>query len=204
MDMSRDNDRWVLELSQNGMPREAALADLRDALYRNLRKALSSRTVDEAFIEDTVQIALMRVLDKLAQFEGRSKFVTWATSIAIHIAFAELRTARWKNVSLNALVEQADFVTDRAVDASLSPDALAQQRSILDEMHYVIENQLTLRQKNALLAELKGMPQEEIARQLGSNRNAVYKLTHDARKKLRSALETAGHTADDVAMAFTN
>ena len=40
------------------------------------------------------------------------------------------------------------------------------------------------------------MPQDEIARQLGSNRNAVYKLTHDARRKLRAGLESAGFDAE--------
>ena len=66
-------------------------------------------------------------------------------------------------------------------------------------MQSSIEHDLTEKQRTALLAELKGMPQDEIARQLGSNRNAIYKLTHDARKKLRAALEAAGYTALDVA-----
>ena len=65
-------------------------------------------------------------------------------------------------------------------------------------MQQVIENRLTDKQRTALLAELKGMPQDEIARHLGSNRNAVYKLTHDARKKLKQGLEEAGFTAEDV------
>jgi hypothetical protein len=49
----------------------------------------------------------------------------------------------------------------------------------------------------------KGMPQDEIARYLGSNRNALYKLTHDARKRLRQGLEAAGFTAEDVGTAFS-
>jgi RNA polymerase sigma-70 factor (ECF subfamily) len=69
-------------------------------------------------------------------------------------------------------------------------------------MHRVIQNELTEKQKTALLAELKGMPQEEIVRHLGSNRNAVYKLTHDARKRLKQGLEAAGYGADDINSAF--
>jgi DNA-directed RNA polymerase specialized sigma24 family protein len=57
-------------------------------------------------------------------------------------------------------------------------------------------------QREALLAELQRMPQDEIARQLGSNRNALHKLTHDARKRLRQGLETAGFTAEDIGAAF--
>ena len=48
------------------------------------------------------------------------------------------------------------------------------------------------------------MPQEEIGRRIGSNRNAVYKLLHDARKKLKSALERAGYTVDHVRSAFSD
>ena len=43
---------------------------------------------------------------------------------------------------------------------------------------------------------------EEIGRRMGSNRNAIYKLTHGARKRLRKALESAGYEAADVGSAF--
>jgi RNA polymerase sigma-70 factor (ECF subfamily) len=69
-------------------------------------------------------------------------------------------------------------------------------------MHRVIRDGLTERQRAVLLAELRGMPQDEIARQLGSNRNALYKLTHDARKRLKQGLEQAGFTAEDIRAAL--
>lgn len=46
--MSRTSDRWVANLSRDGAVRELALSDLREALLRNLRKALSKRTTDDA------------------------------------------------------------------------------------------------------------------------------------------------------------
>ena len=55
----------------------------------------------------------------------------------------------------------------------------------------------------ALTAELNEMPQDEIARYLGSNRNALYKLTHDARRRLRQGLEAAGFTAENIGTAFS-
>ena len=54
----------------------------------------------------------------------------------------------------------------------------------------------------ALLAELGGMPQEEIGRRMGSNRNAVYKLTYDARRRLKRGLEAKGYTDSDVRGVF--
>ena len=42
------------------------------------------------------------------------------------------------------------------------------------------------------------MPQEEIGRHLGITRNAVYKLGHDARKKLKHGLEASGFDAAEI------
>ena len=43
---------------------------------------------------------------------------------------------------------------------------------------------LTEKQRNALLAELAGLPTGEIARRYQTTNGAVYKLTYDARKAL--------------------
>lgn len=194
--MSRDNDNWVAELKAE---QETALSDLRDALLRNLRKALSNRPrADDSFLEDAVQDSIIRILERMDQFEGRSRFLTWATSITIHVAMGELRRSRWKDVSLDEVLADAEFVPERAIDTTAAPDEQIERQSVLDAMRDLIENNLTDKQRTALLAELKGMPQDEIARHLGSNRNAIYKLTHDARKKLKQGLESAGYTAEDV------
>ena len=194
--MSRDNERWIAELKAE---RGSAVSDLRDALLRNLRKALANRPyADESFLEDAVQDSVMRILERIDQFEGRSRFLTWATSIAIHVAMGELRRSRWKDVSLDDVVLEADFIPQRAINPDISPDAQLDRESLLAAMQRAIEEDLTEKQRTALIAELKGMPQEEIARHLGSNRNAIYKMTHDARKKLRKGLEAAGYTVEDV------
>jgi RNA polymerase sigma-70 factor (ECF subfamily) len=46
------------------------------------------------------------------------------------------------------------------------------------------------------------MPQAEIAAQMGLTRNALYKLTHDARKGLKRGLEAAGIGGDEVRETF--
>ena len=58
---------------------------------------------------------------------------------------------------------------------------------------------MTEKQRTVIRAELSGHPLEEIARKLGTNRNAVYKLAHDARRSLKSRLEAAGYAAADLA-----
>jgi RNA polymerase sigma-70 factor (ECF subfamily) len=201
--MDRDNETWLAHLDGNSPDQQAALSDLRDALLGGLRRALSHRAhVGGAFLEDVVQDSLLRILERLPQFEGRSRFLTWAMSIAIRVAMSELRRQRWKDVSLDEVVADADLPPVRAIDDGPGPDALSEREAILDAMHLVIRDGLTEKQRAALLAELRGVPQDEIARHLGSNRNAVYKLTHDARKRLKRGLELAGFTAEDIGAAF--
>jgi RNA polymerase sigma-70 factor (ECF subfamily) len=201
--MDRDNETWLAHLGGTGPDQQEALSGLRAALLRGLRRALSHRTgADDGFLEDVVQDALVRILEKLPQFEGRSRFLTWAMSVAIRVAMSEMRRRRWNDVSLDEVVADADLAAGRVVDDGPGPLARSEREAMIATMHEVIQNGLTAKQREALLAELRGMPQDEIARQLGSNRNALYKLTHDARKRLKRGLEAAGFTAEDIGAAF--
>ena len=49
---------------------------------------------------------------------------------------------------------------------------------------------------------LEGMPIAEVARRMGTNQNALYKLLHDARKKLKLRMEAAGLSPQEVLAAF--
>lgn len=202
--MGRSNEVWLTHLRAEGPEQQAALGDLRNALLRGLRKALSTHSrANDAFLEDAVQDSLLRILERLAQFEGRSRFVTWATTIAIRTAMSELRRHRWKDVSLDDLVEPVHRGSPRVPNGRSEPGVRSERRALVGTMYEVIEQDLTEKQRTALLAELKGMPQDEIARHLGSNRNAIYKLTHDARKRLKRGLEAAGYHAGHIQTAFT-
>jgi RNA polymerase sigma-70 factor (ECF subfamily) len=46
------------------------------------------------------------------------------------------------------------------------------------------------------------MPLDEVAAWLGTNRDNVYKLLHDARKKLKRALLSRGLTSEEVLKMF--
>ena len=57
---------------------------------------------------------------------------------------------------------------------------------------------LSERQLTAITAELAGMPMQQLAEKLQTNPNALYKLLHDARKKLKQGLASIGITEQDV------
>jgi RNA polymerase sigma-70 factor (ECF subfamily) len=201
--METSNATWIEALKGPERRQREALEELRGILLRTLRQALRGYAgVHEAFLEDMVQEALLRILDRLEQFEGRSRFLTWATAIAIRTALGELRRRRYKDRSLDEILAQPGaFLPEPLAEEATAPKA-TERRVLVDSMYRIIQSDLTERQRKALLAELEGVPQGEIALHLGSNRNAVYKLTHDARRRLKDGLEAAGFRSADIHATF--
>jgi RNA polymerase sigma-70 factor (ECF subfamily) len=204
MTARREDDDWTSDLaSVDARMRDDAVRDLRDMLLRGLSRSLSNYgRVDDAFLEDVVQEASMKILAKFGDFQGRSKFRTWAVTIAVRTAVSKMRKRDWQNVSLESVTTGAEFDPPLAVDTSETVDQTNSRLEMLSKLKELIDSELTDRQWTALTAELAGMPLPQIAEQLGSNTNSLYKLLHDARKKLRRGLETAGFTIEDVRKAW--
>ena len=186
------DSEWLALLAARDTP---AVAALRDRLCRGLVKALAGRA-DPSAAEDFAQEATLRVLDRLADFRGDSRFLTWALAVATRVAFSELRKARYRDVSLDTLTAAGAAGPQPA--AADDPAAALDRAAAIDTLRRLIDTALTDRQRAVIRAELDGVPQAVIADRLGTNRNALYKLGHDARMKLKAALEAAGISADDV------
>ena len=203
--MDRNNETWLVHLNSEGSDRQVALSDLRNVLLHNLRGALRKWTLaDDTFLEDAVQDSLIRILERLPQFEGRSQFLTWATSIAIRVALNELRHRRWKDVSLDEVLADTNLTLKRANDDGSGSSVQQEQKKIIDKMYDVIQNDLTDKQRKVLFSRLEDMPCREIARHLGCNLSAVTKLLHDARKRLKYGLEAAGYRVTDIQVIFAS
>jgi RNA polymerase sigma-70 factor (ECF subfamily) len=148
---------------------------------------------------------LLRVLDHLDTFEGRSQFTTWVHKIAVRVALTELRRKRWENVSLDELVdnEEAPPPARLMADSAPGPESMVEGEDMLERLRRVIAEELTEKQRQAMIAvAIKGMPLEEVARRMGTNRNALYKLMHDTRLRLKSRLAQEGLTPGDVLAIF--
>jgi len=200
----RTNEEWLHDLRSVAPAQTRALEELRGYLGRALPGALKRFGASpEHLLDDIVQDTLIRVLDHLEDFQGRSRFTTWVIAIAVRVAMTELRRRRWKDVSLEEFTESGGRAAENDVDADADPECRAARLRIIHAMQEILENQLSERQRTAILAEFGGMPQEEIGRRLGITRNAVYKLGHDARKKLKRGLEASGFDADEIRAAFS-
>lgn len=202
----RTNEEWITALSEPGSEFDAALEDLRAQLVRGLGYALSgSSDIDEAVLEDFAQDALLKILAGLETFRGESQFSTWAQKIAVRVAYTELRRHRWRDVSLDEITDfpDSDFVPSLMADSSAGPEQQAIQRTVLETVQRVIAEGLTEKQRQALVAvKIQGMPLEEAARRMGTNRNALYKLLHDARQRLKQQLIAEGMSPEEILAAF--
>jgi len=213
---TRTNHEWLHDLSASGPPQEAAIADLRSILLRAAlyffsrnRGDLGGLGHDEVLqrAEDCAQDALIAVMQHLPDFRGDSKFTTWAYKFAINTALMAARRERWKGVSLDELADSAEDTFSEWVQRDKSEETAPEQSAMQGELRGVIQNviehDLTDKQRLVLLSMVfNEVPLDEVVRQLGSNRNSVYKLLHDARRKLKSGLLARGFEVGEALALF--
>ncbi|GMV33290.1 MAG: RNA polymerase subunit sigma-24 [Chloroflexi bacterium] len=206
----RTNETWLADLRSAGTAHEEALNDLRSVVQKGLPFALSrwlsvNDPLFQPLVEEVTQETLLRVLDQLNTFEGRSLFTTWVHKIAIRIALTELRRKRWRDASLDELTENEDAPPPPGLlaDPQASPETAAERRDMIARVRRILEEELTSKQREALvLLGLQDVPMEEAARRMKTNRNALYKLLHDARLRLKKRLALEDLTAQDVLLTF--
>src|SRR5829696_1767534 len=198
----RSNEQWLLEL--RGPNPDGALADLYDLLVRSLGAALGGYGGGvEANFGDFAQEALIKITSNLDSFRGESRFTTWAQKIVVNVALTELKRKRWRDVSLQELLARRGAAGRGPAEIQLTPEQLALQNGVLEELRRVIDEELTSRQREAIVAVLlEEMPISEVARRMDTTQNALYKLLHDARKRLKRQMEAAGLSAEEVLAVF--
>lgn len=201
----RTNQQWLAQLRPP--PRDEALADLRSLLVRGLGAALASRRdVSREAVEDFAQEALLKVLANLSSFRGESRFTTWAQKIAVRVALTELRRLRWRDVSLEEAMERHERTGSRKdafADGGPAPEELSAREDALAVVRKLVEQELTDKQRMAVTVVMfEGMPLEEAARRMGTSRGALYKLMHDARKRLKRRMEEEGLSPEELLLAL--
>ncbi|HZM25096.1 MAG TPA: sigma-70 family RNA polymerase sigma factor [Anaerolineales bacterium] len=207
---TRTNEAWLSDLRSSGEAREAALEDLRSIVQKGLPYALSrwlspDQPQFNSLVEEVTQETLLRVLDQLDSFEGRSQFTTWVHKIAVRIALTELRRKRWRDASLDELTENEDIPPPPGLlaDPQAGPEISAERADMIVRVRRIIDEELTERQRQALLLlGVQDMPMEDAARKLKTNRNALYKLLHDARLRLKNRLSMEDINAHEVLALF--
>lgn len=200
----RTDTEWCAQLA--GAPSGAALADLRGLLLRGLSFALAGYNVTEGDLEDFAQDGLLKVLQELPSYRGEARFTTWAQKVCVRVALTELRRRRWRDVSLEDLVtssETTDFTPEVLTDRTADPAKAATMQLMMAAVQRIIMEELTELQRTAMLAVMQsGMPLQEVADRMGTNRNALYKLLHDARRRVQKRMIAEGMTPQELLAMF--
>jgi RNA polymerase sigma-70 factor, ECF subfamily len=211
---TRTNEEWLCALQSHAGEQATAIVELRGLLLRAALYSFKRTHYDLCHLhpdeilqhaEDSAQDALLAVMKHLDEFRGESKFTTWAYKFAINVALARARKETWKRVSLDKLLEDSELPELSFADESrgMDPDRAVWQAEVWDIVREVIDNELTERQRQVLKVMVFDDAQmDEVAEHFKTNRNAIYKLMHDARRKLKARLEARGLEVTEIVDLF--
>jgi RNA polymerase sigma-70 factor, ECF subfamily len=196
--MARDlaGGDWIELLSTPGPGHDEALQRLHELLLRAARQQVSrmqpalngiGQVRQDDIINQAADEAMISLLGKLATFEGRSRFTTWAYKFGILQAAVEVNRSMWRHRD----VPLDDVHEPEAAGAS--PEQFSEAADFSIAVGAAIEQTLTDHQRRVVLALLvDDVPIDVLAEHLGTSRNTLYKTLHDARKRLRAHLTATG------------
>jgi RNA polymerase sigma-70 factor, ECF subfamily len=202
--LDAESSEWLRTLRAEGAEHDVAVKRLHALLLRAARFEVARRRVtmqnlrgnelDDIAME-AADDALMSVLRRLDDFRGASRFTTWVYKFALYEAAVKLRKREWQGREVTLEAEQWEPMAG----GGLSPDVEVEQRELLGTLHEAINSVLTPHQRQVLVAlAVNGVPIDVLAERLNTNRGALYKTLHDARRKLRDHLTERGLAVTDV------
>lgn len=204
-----DSLAWMTALAQTDThERRAAEARLHDMLLRVARSELSRRSssfrisgpeLDDLAFQAAAD-AMMAITSKLSTFRGESRFSTWAYRFVILEVSTKIGRHFWRQRGVSFDEQYWDRLPDRV---GLNPASEAEGRELVAALRAAVQDELSERQRRVFVAlVLNGVPLDALVVELGTSRNAVYKLMFDARRKLRAALAAKGYLdSNDVRRA---
>jgi RNA polymerase sigma-70 factor, ECF subfamily len=200
----RTSRQWVAQLHPDHLRHAHAAARLHDVLQRaafhelhrrrGQLEGLSGPELDDV-AQQCADDAMMKILARIDDFEGLSRFTTWAYKFVIFEVSGKVARHAWQHHPPSA----EDLTWDQLPDTlAPRPGDQAERREQLATLTNAIERDLTPRQREVFVAiALNDVAIDVLALQLDSNRNAIYKNLFDARRKLRASLAAAGHPLGD-------
>src|SRR3954471_24767162 len=199
-----DSREWLTELRAGGETQAQAVERLHALLLRAARFEVSRRRASlphlrgnelDDIATEAADDALVSVLRRLDDFRGASRFTTWAYKFALLEAAVKLRRRAWQGREVPLEPETWALLAG----GGNGPDVELEQSAVIRAIEHAVNNVLTPHQRTVLIAlALNGVPIDVLAERLGTNRNALYKTLHDARRRLRRHLDECGLSIDDA------
>jgi RNA polymerase sigma-70 factor (ECF subfamily) len=188
--------QWVAHLATTGPAGDAAVARLHQLMLRAARHRVSrmpeaaglGAARRDELAHAAADSATVSALSRLDSFEGRSKFTTWAYKFGILEAGAEVRRSVWRDRE-----SRLHDVAEPTEQSASSPEAYVEGRDLARALQKGLSEALTPHQRRIAIALLVDeVPIDVLAERLDTNRNALYKTLHDARRRLQAYLFAEG------------
>lgn len=147
--------------------------------------AMCSRMLaDRGRVDDAVQQTFLEAWRCLERFEGRSRFTTWLTRIAIHTCFG-LRRRLARLVFVGDAQLESSFDVE---EAGRTPEQVALSRARERAIREVLASLSPKKRTVFVLADLEGMTSPEVAEVLGVPDATVRTRLFHARREVAAAV----------------
>jgi RNA polymerase sigma-70 factor (ECF subfamily) len=167
-----------------------------DALVRRFRPRIYALALhlsgSASDADDITQDVFVNAYRHIQHFQGRSHFFTWLYRITMNRALNAARSKR-ANVPLDDLRVEAAL----RVDAPQDPRLAIELRETYGALLHALDQLSPALKSAVVLTALQGLSYEEAAVVLGTSASAIAVRIHDARRKLKAALQAgqAGRSA---------
>ena len=198
-ELDEESADWLRRLSSGGRPRREAEAELHARLVRIALAEVSRRSARTPVIgpeltdlaHQAADDGMLAILAKLAVFRGESRFMTWAYRFVMLEVSSKLGRHYWRDPPVALEAGQWERLPDRL---GIDPHQHAESAALLAEVRRVVDDELTAHQRRVFTAiVVDQIPLDALAVRLGLQRNAIYKVVFDARRKIRRALAANGY-----------
>lgn len=192
---------WTRDLTATGAERDLAVERLHDLLLRaahaeaGRRRALYPEIAGpelDDICRQAADDAVVAVTRKLDSYRGASLFTTWAYGFVVLEVSVKLRRHAWRGGTIPTADDDATW--NRLAVRGTAAQAKVESAELLRALRRAVQEELSPRQREVFVAvALNDVQIDVVAGKLRSTRGAVYKVLHDARRKLRLRLEREGH-----------
>ncbi|TWE10283.1 RNA polymerase sigma factor [Rudaeicoccus suwonensis] len=206
-DSAAVNNRWTCPSGEmivwtdllDGSPRRsAAIAALDDLAVRVASRELARRAASSdlsaydrnELARDAATDAVLAILRKIDQFRGESKFTTWAYKFVILEVSSHLGRHYRRNAP--ALLPEPEAWGQFVDRMGMDPVHDLQAAELAASLRRAVEDLSEKQQQVFVEVVVQGVPADAVADRLKTNRNAIYKVIFDARRRIRSALIVEG------------
>ena len=183
------SDQHILDLAERATKGEReALGRLAGALRPLICRWALVMTGDPNDAEDVAQLVLMKMIESMEGFDGRSRVTTWAYRITRNASLDHQRRAKRDR----RLAEKADRLA-RAEPPRLDDplDDIEMKRTM--RLIRTLLGELPMRQREVFdLVDLQGLEPKEAAELLGMNPNTVRVHLLRARRRMRGEMLERG------------